>query len=311
MKTKMNLNVVAETEEEKSIEEYLKLLHNSNEVASFLQKMKEEAESRNVLKYRARIKDVDSAIRTYRINNKDLQNAHDYIGISFITNTEDDIYPIIDGLKKELPENELINFVSEESIYSPLVYIKWVPPLSYNIFAKKQIIPKQMKVPIEIRVCSKEGYISEQAAYYSVQKNDLTGLPIEQKNNLRNIMQHITYKLALLNLRNLNSKEYEKHSQELLNLINENKEFLEANNDICKDAILDFGQMVYKSKYDKEYSEDKEKLSKEEIDNIEDYLKNKFCALLESGKGDLIKKVTKAIQELCKIEYTNIKQEAL
>lgn len=66
----------------------------------------------------------------------------------------------------------------------------------------KQMKKKEQK-HFEIRVCSKEAYISEQSAYYSVQKNDTTNLPMETKNNLRNLVQHITYKLALLNTREL------------------------------------------------------------------------------------------------------------
>ena len=68
MKTKMNLNVIAENEEEKEIEEFLNLLHKSNEIQDFLRMMREEAQKRNVFKYRERIKKVESAIRTYRIN---------------------------------------------------------------------------------------------------------------------------------------------------------------------------------------------------------------------------------------------------
>ena len=181
MRTKMDLNVEAEDEEEKKIEAFLGLLHNSSEVQQFLNTMREEATRRKVFKYRDRIKDVKSAIRTYRINHKKLEDAHDYIGISFITDNEKEIYPIVDYLKEKLPNSDFVDFVSEEMIYSPLVYIKWVPPLGYNILSKVTLIPNQREIPVEIRVCSKEAYISEQAAYYSVQKNDTIKMPMEEK----------------------------------------------------------------------------------------------------------------------------------
>lgn len=92
MRTKMNLNVVAEDEEEKKIENFLNKLHKSNEVQDFLNSMREEAERRKTYKYRDRIKNVNSAIRTYRINKKKLEDVHDYIGISFITNVFRDTY---------------------------------------------------------------------------------------------------------------------------------------------------------------------------------------------------------------------------
>lgn len=130
-------------------------------------------------------------------------------------------------------------------IYSPLVYIKWVPPLGYNIFAKEQLIPNERLVPIEIRVCSKEGYISEQSAYYSVQKNDTLKMPIEERQKLRNLVQHITYKFALLSIRELSNEESERHKKELDKIITENYKFLEKYRDLCEDALLDCGRLIY------------------------------------------------------------------
>ena len=309
MKTKMNLNVVAENEEEKEIEKFLELLHSSNEVEKFLETMRQEAKKRSIYKYRERIKDSNSAIRTYRINNKKLEDVHDYVGISFITNNEKEIYPIIDYLKEKLSNAEYIDFVDEKYIYSPLVYIKWVPPLGYNVFAKEKLIPNAMEVPIEIRVCSKEGYISEQSAYYSVQKNDMTNLPREEKNQLRNIVQHITYKLALLNMRELTEKERKKHIKELNSIIQKNSLFLRENYDLCKDAILDFGRLTYRCKYDKEMTEDQGELTKEEIDKIDEFIKNKFSSLLENGGKDIVEKASIAVEEIQKIEYKRIKEE--
>lgn len=62
MKTKMNLDVVAENEEERIIVDFINMLHKSKEVQEFLQIMEEEAKRRNVFKYRARIKNPASAI---------------------------------------------------------------------------------------------------------------------------------------------------------------------------------------------------------------------------------------------------------
>lgn len=301
MRTNINLNVVAETKEEEKIEEYLNLLHTSDKVKQFLNSMEQEARSRNVYKYRARIKDVKSAIRTYRINKKKLEDAHDYIGISFIVNNEHEIYPIVDYLKKNLSDVELVDFVSEEMIYSPLVYIKWVPPLGFNLFAHEELIENQMKVPIEIRVCSKEGFISEQAAYYSVQKNDTIKMPIEEKNNLRNLVQHITYKLAVLTMRDLNVEEMQKHRNELEKIIHNNREFLIKNDNLCKEAILDLGRLIYKCVYDKEISEN---------DDIDDYLKEIFNELLKNKQDNLIDTICMAINQMKTIDYSEIKKIA-
>lgn len=306
MRNKMNLNVIAEDEEEKKIEEFVTLLHNSNEVMKFLDLMESEAKKRKVFKYRSRIKNVDSAIRTYRINKKKLTEVHDYVGISFITNTEDEIYPIIEYLKGILPNRECIDFVAEEYIYSPLVYIKWVPPLGYNIFAKEQLIPNQMEVPIEIRVCSKEAYISEQSAYYSVQKNDTIKMPIEEKNKLRNIVQHITYKLALLNLRNLTDEEVKRHTEELNELINKNRDFLKTNDNLCKEAVLDFGRLVYRLENEDEITKIENKLSKNDIDDIDDRVKVKFDSLIQKENDDIINAICTAVKKMKKVNYKDI-----
>lgn len=268
--------------------------------------MESEGKTRKVFKYRSRIKNVDSAIRTYRINKKKLAEVHDYVGISFITNTEDEIYPIIEYLKERLPNRECIDFVAEEYIYSPLVYIKWVPPLGYNIFAKEKLLLNQMEVPIEIRVCSKEAYISEQSAYYSVQKNDTIKMPIEEKNKLRNIVQHITYKLALLNLRNFTDEEIKKHTEELNEVIDKNREFLKINNDLCKDAVLDFGRLVYRLENEDEITKMENELSKNEIDNFDDRIKTRFCMLIQEENENVINAVCKAVKKMSKVDYREI-----
>ena len=301
MANKMNLNVVAETDEEKRIEAFLNLLHKSEEIKNFLNLMEEEAKKRDVFKFRCRVKNVDSAIRTHRINKKGLDEVRDYVGISFITKDEKSIYPIIEFLKTKLPNGDYVDFVAEEMIYSPLVYTKWVPPLGYNILAKEKLIPNEMEVPIEIRVCSKEAYISEQSAYYSVQKNDTTNWPRQIKNNLRNLVQHITYKLALLNTRELSSEEREQHEKELMDIIEKNKEFLKENNLLVKDAVLDFVKLFYKCEKEKEISEIN--LSSQYTEKIDEKIKNIFENLLDETDGKLVDKVNKSLEKLLKCQY--------
>ncbi len=123
MKTKMNLDVVAENEEERKIEKFINMLHASKEVQEFLQTMDEEAKRRNVFKYRARIKIQLQQLEHIELTKKNLDNAHDYIGITFITNTEEEIYPIIDYIKKAYARCRLCRFCCRgDNIFSTCLY---------------------------------------------------------------------------------------------------------------------------------------------------------------------------------------------
>lgn len=272
----IELDVQAETEEEKAIASYLTQLHTSAEVKSFMDEMQNYAEKHNIFKYKARIKDVKSAIRTYRINHKSLSEVSDYIGFTFIVNTEDDIQPIVEYLHTQLSNVNDIDFLAEDSVYSPLTWMKWVPPLTYNLFAKEELIPNIEPVPIEIRICSKEGFVAEQSAYYSVHKNDHTGLEIKVKQNLKDVTQHLTYKLAIIGNRNLSENEMNHEIRELHQILNSQRVFLLSTWNLIKEAIIDCGMLIYKIQNDTSISIDESNLPKEAILKIEDEIKKIF-----------------------------------
>lgn len=272
----IDLNVQAETEEEKAIASYLTQLHTSAEVKSFMCEMQNYAKKHNIFKYRARIKDIKSAIRTYRINHKSLSDVSDYIGFTFIVNTEDEIHPIVKDLHAKLSNVYDIDFIAEDSVYSPLTWMKWVPPLTYNLFAKEELIPYSKPVPIEIRICSKEGFIAEQAAYYSIHKNDHTGLEMKVKQNLKDVTQHLTYKLAIIANRNLSENKMNQEIRELHQILNSQRVFLLSNWKLIKEAIIDCGMLIYKNQNDQFISADELNLSKEDMLKIEDEIKEIF-----------------------------------
>lgn len=309
MITKMNLDIIPETQEEKDIEKFLLVLQKSTEVKEFIQSMEMLANKNNVFKFRARVKDVNSAIRTYRIKKVNVDNVHDFVGISFITNNEREIYPIVEYLKSKLLNAEHLDFVQEEYIYSPLIYTKYVPPLAYSILAKEPLIPNERKVPIEIRISSKEAFISEQSAYYSVYKNDTIKMPIEEKNHLRDIIQHITYKFALLTERTLTDEEKEKHLKELKLLIETNKDILNKNENLFNDAILDFGRIVYELEYEEEIDLDRKNMNKSKFDDIEDNMKRVFKNLISSQKSEKIDAICNATKQMKKINYLEMKSK--
>lgn len=321
----MDLDVQAETEEEKAIASYLTQLHISEEVKSFMDKMQNYAEKNNIFKYKARIKDVKSAIRTYRINHRSLSDVSDYIGFTFIVNTETEIQPIVEYLHTQLSDVTDIDFLAEDSVYSPLTWMKWVPPLTYNLFAKEELIPNIQPVPIEIRICSKEGFVAEQSAYYSVHKNDHTGLEVKVKQNLKDVTQHLTYKLAIIGNRNLSENEMKQEIRELHQILNSQRAFLLSNWKLIKEAIIDCGMLIYKIQNDKSFSADELNLSKEDILKIEDEIKRIFWEHFEkvdeedyfsmnpdgTYKADLGKSFFNTSTFMQSISYESIKVKAL
>lgn len=321
----IDLDVQAETEEEKAIASYLTQLHTSAEVKTFMDKMQNYAEKHNIFKYKARIKDVKSAIRTYRINHKSLSEVSDYIGFTFIVNTEDEIQPIVEYLHTQLSNANDINFLAEDSVYSPLTWMKWVPPLTYNLFAKEELIPNIEPVPIEIRICSKEGFVAEQSAYYSVHKNDHTGLEIKVKQNLKDVTQHLTYKLAIIGNRNLSENEMKQEIRELHQILNSQRVFLLSNWKLIKEAIIDCGMLIYKIQNDTSISIDELNLPKEDILKIEDEIKKIFWNHFEkvneedyfsmnpdgTYKADLGKSFFDTSTFMQSISYQSVKSRAL
>lgn len=321
----MDLDVQAKTEKEKAIASYLTQLHTSAEVKSFMDKMQNYAEKNNIFKYKARIKDVKSAIRTYRINHKSLSDVSDYMGFTFIVNTETEIQPIVEYLHTQLSNVTDIDFLAEDSVYSPLTWMKWVPPLTYNLFAKEKLISNIEPVPIEIRICSKEGFIAEQSAYYSVHKNDHTGLEIKVKQNLKDVTQHLTYKLAIIGNRNLSENEMNQEIRELHQILNSQRVFLLSNWKLIKEAIIDCGMLIYKIQNDTSISIDELNLPKENILKIEDEIKKIFWNHFEkvneeeyfsmnpdgTYKADLGKSFFDTSTFMQSISYQSVKSRAL
>lgn len=306
MQKNMNQNYISETKEEKHIEKVLKILHNSQEVRNFLLEIKMIIEKVQVDKIRTRIKEVNSAIRKFRIRKcQTIQDMNDLIGIHVITN---DVKQIVKLFTARFPNSEHVDFMKEECIYSPLVYIKKCPPLTYHLFIKEKIAGIE-NVPIEIRICNKESFISEQAVYYTIYKNDLIQMDMDKKNNLRDIMQHIIYKFALLNMGELKNKEKEKHIHELKKLININEQLFNENNNIAQDVISEFGKLVYKYEHDDEILEDSNVLSQMEMNRFDDKLKKLFSNIFKKIEGDIIYKIDKTIQKMRLIKYKNIKKD--
>ena len=94
-----------------------------------------------------------------------------------------------------------------------------------------------------------------------------------------------------------------------LNIINKNEKFLKQNYELCKDAILDLGRLIYRCVNESEIIEHETKLTKEEIDDIDDSLKQTFDRLLENSQKNIIDKICLAIQKIKLIKYETLNEE--
>ena len=103
-----------------------------------------------------------------------------------------------------------------------------------------------------------------------------------------------------MNTRALTEEEREKHERDLNKLLTENKEFLQANQEPYKDAILDLGRLIYECEHD-EIAEEKRAMSNDSTNDAEDDLKEKFGELFETSNGDMITRVCKSIEKLRKL----------
>ena len=126
--------------------------------------------------------------------------------------------------------------------------------------------------------------------------------------------QHISYKLALLNIRQLSINERERHTIELNNIIDNNFDFINSHKELVIDAILDMGRLIYKCEHDDEISVAEKVLSQKDIDDIDDKIKLIFSNNLDVIKifdKNITNNVFNAIKEMRNIDYRDIKNEVL
>ena len=112
-------------------------------------------------------------------------------------------------------------------------------------------------------------------------------------------------------MRELTEEERKKHTDELDDLLCKNEEFLKKNSDLCKDAILDLGKLIYRCEHENEMALDDKNLSKNAIDDIDEELKQRFNSLLENKEENFIIKVCNAIKKMRLIKYQDIRIPSL
>lgn len=287
------------------IKDVLTKLYENPDLVGFINHMQSAINGFQIEKFIPRVKTIESAQRTARVKSfKSIEDANDYIGVSFVVRDENQIYDIAQRLKQVYPNSGSIDFLAEENVYSPLCYIKKVPPLSYNIITREKV-GTQENVPVEIRICTKEAHLSNQAVHDTVYKNDNLEIPFDEKIKLLCLSQHIVYKLGLLGMRrNLSETQRQKHEDELRLVLDNNKAFLAKHAKAFESVIVEYGM----SAYEYEHSEEFAKLPQEQRKARLSSIRKKYAQMyFQNGKAnlDFVERANKPIQEMRNIKLAS------
>lgn len=267
----INKNFKACTEEENILCKTIEEMSRSIEIKEFIQNL-ENALKDNVQIFSYRIKAQFSALRTYRLANyKKAEQLHDLLGILIVVDRESEIINIENIIREYLNEdnaqtynllkekefkpkkyNEILEEINDNQ-YNELLFNdintwleipngleKLLPPFSYNILCEKTFKDISKKVPIEIRIQTKEDFITTESYYYTIHKNDSLKLNLKIPLLCMNfrILRRMT-KLAFEEKESI-KKQYEKEIEELkkesLNFFKENEK--QFNNIFMENANL-------------------------------------------------------------------------
>ena len=202
---RMNRTMVAETSEEKRMEDLLNKARNSIMLKKYAEEIKLVLKQEiDMSFYSYRVKKVHSAIRSFRIAkfNK-LEQMHDLFGILVVVDNEKAIKKVVqiiqNKLKREAEEFSEYNLLTEkdwsaqreenhrlfakqeEDESDVLTNLKRImahtenlervlPPLSYIITSHIQM--ESEKIPVEIRIQTKNGFQVLESSYFVLYKND-------------------------------------------------------------------------------------------------------------------------------------------
>lgn len=259
MQSLMKTDFVTESYEEKLLCNRLEQMQESKEIKVFIKNI-EEIVNKDIKIFSYRIKNSKSAIRTYRLTNyKSINQMHDLLGFLFVVEDEKHIKKLVKKLKKKINNNnlEVFNLLKEKPTnnieysvnenvvnnkYSELVFNSFndllempnnlkvlLPPFSYNLLCRKNFKDLEFSVPIEIRIQTKEDFITTESYYYIVHKNDT--IPIEIKILLISICFRVLRRITDISFLSDN-KEKELKRKEIEQVLNNNRKFIEDNKEL-------------------------------------------------------------------------------
>lgn len=267
----MNKNYYPTNPEEKRLYTKIDSMNKSEEIQLFIKNLKNILEEKVEL-FAYRIKQPFSAIRTYRLagyNHAD--QLHDLLGFLLVVDNASEIEKIknliIDSLKEEkfksynlLVEKKFsTNTYTEldknirENQYNQLIFDdinKWLeipvgldkllPPFSYNILCEKDF-KDTSTISIEIRIQTKEDFITTESYYYTIHKNDSIKL------NLKIPLLCMCFRI-LRRKSNIafekDDRKKEKYQFEINQILNKNINFVKENKDILDTIFQENSKLI-------------------------------------------------------------------
>lgn len=247
-------------------------MNNTNEIYQFVNDLENKLKG-EVKIFSYRIKKIYSALRTYRLANySKAEQLHDLLGILIVVDKRSEIMKVESKIKRYF-NNEKINTYNmlneiefkakryntlDENIknnqYNELIFKdistwlempkeldKLLPPFSYNILFEKKFIGVDTPISIEIRIQTKEDFITTEAYYYTIHKND------EIKLNLKIPLLCMSFRL----LRRMSNMAFEendtiknKYKMEIDEIQNENINFIKQNKEYFEEVFLEHNYLV-------------------------------------------------------------------
>lgn len=268
----MNKEFYATTKEEKILCTKIEQMNNSNEIRKLANDLENQLKNEAQI-FSYRIKKSYSVLRTYRLANYiKAEQLHDLLGFLVVVDKKSEITKIEDKIKKyfsneKIKTYNLLNEVEsnskkykildeniKDSQYNELIFNdintwlkipsgldKLLPPFSYNILLEKKFIDIDTKVSIEIRIQTKEDFITTEAYYYTIHKND------EIKLNIKIPLLCMCFKiLRRMSYIVFEEDEYikSKYKSEIDKIKNENIEFIEENREYLEKVFSEHNYLV-------------------------------------------------------------------
>lgn len=272
MRNLINKDFYPTTEQEKLLCKKIEQINSSKQIKQFVYNFENEFKD-EVQIFSYRIKKPYSALRTYRLANySKAEQLHDLLGFLIVVDKKSEIIGIKNKIKRHFSSENIniYNLLNEvefkakrynvldedvkENKYNELIFKdistwleipngldKLLPPFSYNILFEKKFIDIDNPVSIEIRIQTKEDFITTEAYYYTIHKND------EIKLNLKIPLLCMCFRL----LRRMSNMAFEvnndikdKYELEIDKIQNENINFIEENKRIFKSVLLEHKYLV-------------------------------------------------------------------